>query len=366
MPQATKAPPVWAAKIFLGLIDAADRLQRWIMPAPAMLLKLTSGGAITSRVVYVAAELGLADLLSSGPRNVAELAAATGTDEDALYRVLRALASIDIFAEATPRVFRITPLGNCLRSDVPGSMRAWVRYLGSDWHHALWGATLDAVRTGKSASQTIHGLPFFDWLDAHPDAERHFGEGMTNLSAIANPAIASAYDFSAIGKLVDVAGGRGSLLAAILEVNPHLRGTLFDLPTVIAEARDEPTLRAPNIAARLTFTEGSFFEAVPEGGDAYLLKWILHDWQDADAHLILTNCRRAMALGARLLLVEMVIPPGNQPTFGKFLDVSMLVIVGGRERTRTEYDQLLAANAFQLTRVLPTALPYRIVEGIAV
>lgn len=366
MSRATKAPLVWAAKIFLGLVDAADRLQRRLVPGPAMLLKLTSGGVVTSRVIYVAAELGLADLLSSGPRNVAELAAATGTDEDALYRVLRALANIDIFAEATPQVFRITPLGNYLRSDVPGSMRAWVRYLGSDWNHALWGATLDAVRTGKSASQAIHGLPFFDWLDAHPDAERHFGEAMTNMSAIANPAIASAYDFSAIGKLVDVAGGRGSLLAAILEANPHLRGTLFDLPMVIAEAREELTLRAPNIAARLTFSEGSFFEAVPEGGDAYLLKWILHDWQDADADRILSNCRRAMAPGARLLLVEIVIPPGNLPNFGKFLDIAMLVIVGGRERTRAEYEQLLSSNGFQLTRVLPTALPYRIVEALAV
>lgn len=358
--------PTRAAKFFLGLIDVAERLQRRLVPGPMTLLKLTSGGLIISRGIYVAAELGLADLLRTGPRGVTELASATGMDEDALYRVLRALASIDVFAETAPRVFRATPLSDYLRSDVPGSMRAWVRYQGAAWHHALWGVTLDVVRTGRSASERVHGLAFFDWLAAHPDAEQHFNEAMTNLSTLANPAIAAAYDFSAVGRLVDVAGGHGSLLVTILAVNPHLHGTLFDLPSVIAGAREEPALQAPAIAGRITLAEGSFFDWIPEGGDAYLLKWILHDWQDAEARRILETCRRAMAPGARLLLVEMVIPPGNHPFVGKFLDLAMLTVVGGRERTKTEYEHLLVASGFRLARVLPTAQPYSIVEGLAV
>ena len=183
---------------------------------------------------------------------------------------------------------------------------------------------------------------------------------------MANPVIATAYDFTGIGHLVDVAGGHGSLLAAILRANPHLHGTLFDLPSVIAGAREESGLQASDLAGRLTFAEGSFFEAVPDGGDAYLLKWILHDWQDAEARQILATCRRAMVPGKRVLLAEMVITPGNSPFMGKFLDLSMLTIVGGRERTRAEYEHLLVASGFRLSRVIPTALPYSIVEGIAV
>lgn len=361
-----KAPPIRAAKLFLGVIDAMDRLQRRLMPGPAMILKLASGGLLTSRSMYVAAELGIADLLRGGPRSVASLAAATDTNEDALYRVLRALASIDIFKEIRPRIFRSTALGDYLRSDLPGSMRPWVRYMGADWNHALWGAVLAPIRTGTSATETVHGKPFFDWLAAHPEAEQHFGEAMTSMSAMANPVIAAAYDFSDVAMLVDVAGGHGSLLATIMTANPHLRGTLFDLPSVIAEARDAPALQAPEIAGRLTFAEGSFFDRVPDGGDAYLLKSILHDWQDAEARQILAACRQAMIPGTRLLLAELVIPPGNSPFFGKFLDLVMLTIVGGRERTKTEYEHLLVASGFRLSRVLPTALPFSIVEAIAV
>lgn len=360
---ASRPPAAALARVASRLIEALERLQHRLLPAPAVLLKLTSGGMLVAQAIYVAAELGVADLLRSGPRPVAHLARATGTDAPSLYRVLRALASVGIFAETRPGVFRLTRLADSLRSDSPGSMRAWARYAGAEWQHEHWGAALACVRSGRSAYENVHGKSFFAWLAEHPEAGRRFDEAMTSLTAITTPAVVAGYDFSDIGTLFDVAGGRGSLLAAILADNPRLKGVLFDLPQVVADTRRDSPLNEPALAPRRALAGGSFFEEIPAGGDAYLLKSILHDWDDADAARILRNVRRAIPVGGRLLVVEVVLAPGNAPSVGKFLDLAMLTQTGGKERTGAEFRRLFAAASFDLARVSPTASPFSIIEG---
>lgn len=362
---APRTPVPNVARIASRFIEALERLQHRLLPAPAVLLKLTSGGMLVAQAIYVAAELGLADLMRQGPRSVEHLARATETDAPSLYRLLRALASVGIFAETHPGVFRLTRLANALRSDAPGSMRPWARYAGAEWQHEHWGAIMACVRNGRSAYENVHGQSFFAWLAAHPEAERRFDEAMTSLSAITEPAIAAGYDFSDIGTLMDVAGGRGSLLAAIMRANPHLRGILFDLPQVVEDARRDSPLNDPALAIRREFSGGSFFDAIPAGADAYLLKSILHDWDDGDAARILRSLRRAMPSDGMLLVVEVVLAPGNASSVGKLLDLAMLTQTGGKERTEAEYRRLFAAADLDLVRMIPTASPFSILEGTA-
>jgi SAM-dependent methyltransferase len=314
-----------------------------------------------AQAIYCAAKLGLADHLVAGPRPVEELARATGTHAPSLARLLRALASVGLFA-SDPGGWRVTPLGEALRADVPGSARGYSIMLGSPFHRAAWTDILESVRTGKSAFDRVHGVPLFDHLARTPADAAIFDEGMTSVSGTEIRALLEAYDFSGFTHVVDVAGGRGHVLAAILERNPPIAGTLFDLPYAIAGARK--ALAGSPVADRVAFVEGDFFGTIPAGGDAYFLKHIVHDWDDPEALRILANVRKVVPPDGRLLVAECVVPPGDGPAFAKLLDLEMLVLtVQGRERTADEYRALFARAGFELTRIVATAGEIGMVEG---
>jgi hypothetical protein len=318
-----------------------------------------------SQAIHVAATLGIADLLEDGARSADELAEATGTHPPALYRTLRALASVGVFAEETDGRFGLTPLAEHLRTDAPGSLRSWAMLMGRPYFFTSWGHLLHSVKTGEAAFPEVYGTTAWEYRAAHPEEGAIFDAAMTGLSGAEAEAVVRSYDFSAIGILVDVGGGEGALLAAILAANPALRGVLFDQPHVVAGAG--PLLEQAGVADRCEVVGGSFFEGVPEGADAYLLKSIVHDWDDASAIEILRKCRAAMADTGRLLLVERGIRPGNEPDPAKFIDLMMLVMLGGRERTADEYGRLYAEAGFRLTNIIPaTGSLLVIIEGVPV
>jgi hypothetical protein len=332
-------------------------------PLPAAMLDLIIGYWV-SQLVHVVAKLGVADLLKGGPKSPAELARSVGADPLALRRVLRALAGVGLFAERKDGRFALTPFGATLRSDRPDSMRAFAIMMVDDYNWQAWADVLQSVKTGQTAFDRVHGLKIFDYLGKHPDKARVFGEAMTSVSGFENPAVAAAYDFSRVVTLVDVGGSHGHLLAAILKANPKLKGVLFDLPQVLEQARNAPYVGDRRVAGRIELTPGDFFQSVPRGADAYIMKYILHDWDDDLCVKILENCRRAMAANGRVLVVDTVIPPGNDPHWGKLLDINMLVGPGGRERTRSEFVALFARAGLKLKRIIPTASPLSIVEGV--
>jgi hypothetical protein len=320
-------------------------------------------GRFVSHLIYVAAKLELADQLKHGPRTVEELATAAEVQTPALYRVLRALASVGIFAETKDKRFKLTPLAATLQKGIPGSMHAVALMFGQKYLEDAWAQLLHGVKTGETPFLKTHGVHAFEYLEQHPEALKIFGEAMTNVSSIENPAIAAAYKFSGIRTLVDVGGGHGSLLAAILKANPKLKGVLFDQPSVITRARQDRHVTAKGIAERCTLESGDFFGAVPKGGDAYVMKRVLHDWDDEQCAKILANCRAAMSERGRVLVAESVILPGNGPDRGKLLDMQMLVM-GGRERTKQEFAAVFKKAGLKLTRVVPTKCPLSIVEGV--
>ncbi len=333
------------------------------MPPQLAVLQMASGYWV-SRSIYVAAKLGIADLLKDSPKSCDELATATGTNAPSLYRVLRALASLGVFAETQPNHFTLTPLAACLQSDVPNSFRAFVILLGEE-HYQAWGEFMHSVQTGGSSFEHIYGMNLFEYYAQNPESAKIFDESMTNASAIESAAIAASYDFSSIQTLVDVAGGEGLLIASILKSNPTLKGVLFDRPYVIERAKR--FLEAEGLLERCQQAAGNFFESVPEGGDAYILKYIIHDWDDERAIAILKQCHKVMPDNGKLLVVEKVIPPGNQPSISKFFDLHMLVMTpGGRERTEAEYRALFEKAGFQLTRIVPTQREVSIIEGVRV
>jgi hypothetical protein len=338
----------------------SGEFQRPVQPEE-MLMKMIAGSFV-SQALYVAARLGVADLLAEEPRDPAELARATGAHAGSLYRMLRALASVGVFCERADGKFELTPAAGLLRRDVPGSMRDTAIMFGEEWHWRVWGAAYDSVKTGETAFPRVHGAEVFPYLSANPEAARVFDRAMSSMSQTAAAAVAEAYDFSGIDWLADIAGGHGTLLAGILRANPSMRGILFDQPQVIAGAPER--LAAEGVAERVQTEAGDFFREVPAGADAYMMKYIIHDWDDERALAILKNCRRAMHDGARLLLVETVIAEGNAPHFGKLIDLEMLLFTGGRERTQAEYGALLARAGFRLTRVIPTRSPLSIVEAV--
>ena len=316
-----------------------------------------------SQLIYVAARLELADHLKHGPRTAEELATAAEVQAPALYRVLRALASVGIFTETKNKRFKLTPLAVTLQKAVPGSMRAAALMLGEKYLEVSWAQLLHGVKTGETPFHKVHGVPLFEYLEKHPEDLRIFGEAMTNVSSTENPAIAAAYRFSGIRTLVDVGGGNGSLLATILKANSKLKGVLFDLPSVSARANQDRHVTAKGIAERCTLKSGNFFAAVPKGGDAYIMKRTLHDWDDERCAKILSNCHNAMSEKGKVLVVDAVIAAGNEPDRGKLLDIQMLII-GGRERTKQEFATLFRRAGLKLTRVLPTKCPLSIVEGV--
>ncbi|HET7034984.1 MAG TPA: methyltransferase [Thermomicrobiaceae bacterium] len=331
---------------------------------PSMaLLRLIDGYQI-SQAIAVAAALGVADLLAGGARSSDDLAAACGANPRALYRLLRALASVGVFHEEEGRRFALTSLGDCLRTDMAESLAGLAVNRASQSHWHAWGQLLYSIQTGQNAFRHLFGMSPWEYRAQRPEEEAIFDRGMTSLSRQNTAAVLAAYDFDRFRRVVDVGGGQGALLAGILARHPNLRGVLFDQPAVVARAGQ--LLREANVAGRCELVGGDFFAAVPEGGDAYLLRFILHDWEDAEASAILRSCRRAIAPDGRLLVIERLIEPPNTGSDGKLADLNMLVNPGGQERTPEEFAALFAGAGFHLARVIPTALDTSIVEALPV
>jgi hypothetical protein len=309
----------------------------------------------------VAAQLGVADLLASGPRSIVDLSAATGVDAQSLYRVLGALASRGLFREDDGKRFSLTPLAEPLRQDAPHSIRPQALWSGSEAYRRTWGDLAYSVRTGRPAFDHVYGKPFFDYLAEDPAFAKIFNDVMTSDSSDEGASIAAAHDFSGYRRIVDVGGGHGALLAAILDRYPGPLGLLFDLPDVVDTARG--AIDRHIAAGRVEKVAGDSSEAVPDAGDAYLLKWIVHDWDDEAAIRILTNCGTAMAPAGKVLLVEVVIPQGTAGSDATRLDTTMLVFTGSRERTEGEYRELLHRAGLTLVKIAPTASPFSILEA---
>jgi hypothetical protein len=313
-----------------------------------------------SRLLYVAAKLRIADLLADGPRTAEELAARTRTHAPSLHRVLRTLASLGIFAHEG-RAFALTPLGAALKTGSPGAARATIVTLASDWMWRTWEHILHSLQTGAPAFDQAFGEPIFDWLGKHPEEASLFSETMVGFHGQEPAAIAAAYDFSGAKTIVDVGGATGNLLAGILAAHRGPHGVLFDLPHVVADARN--AIESAGLAARITVEAGSFFERVPAGGDLYLLSHVIHDWSEQQCLTILANCRRVLKPDGRVLVIEMVLPDDDSLHPGKMLDIMMLVGPGGRERTASEYEALLAKAGLRLVRVVPTQSAVSVVEA---
>lgn len=329
-------------------------------PSARQQLAAMLGGYYLSQAIYVVARLGLADLLGDRPRTSEELAPATGGHPRSLHRLLRTLAGFGIFREEAG-LFYLTGLSELLRGDAPGSLRATAVTLG-ETHYPAFGELLHSVRTGRPGFEKVFGVSLFEYFAANPEAARDFDAAMEGLRSQAAGAMLEAFDWSGARTLVDVGGGTGGLLEAVLTRYPAMRGVLWDLPHV-AEAA-EARLLASGVGDRCAVAGGDFFESVPAGGDVYLLRHIIHDWDDARALRILANCRRAMDGSGRLLLVESVIRPSNEPSLGKSLDLLMLALTGGTERTEAEYRGLLRAAGFQLVRVVPTSADFDVLEAV--
>ena len=333
-------------------------------PSQQTLVQMING-YWTSQMICVAAKLGIADLVADEPRSSAELAKTTGTHAPTLYRLLRALASLGVFAEDDRGRFGLTPLAEPLRTDVPDSLRDWAVFAADVEAWRSWEQLSYSVTTGEAAFEHVWGMPNWEYRAQKPEANATFNAAMSSASSRRIGPVMAAYDFSGIRTLVDVGGGHGAFIATILSAHPMIRGILFDLPHVVAGA--EPVLQAAGIAGRCETIGGSFLEAAPGGGDAYLLSKVIHDWSDDRAAVILRNCRRVMAVHSRLLLVEAVIPPGNTPHPGKLSDINMLVAnTGGRERTEAEFRSLLNTAGFVLTRIIPTQGESSVIEGMPV
>lgn len=326
-------------------------------PGPRELQELSRliNGFIVSQAIAVMAQLGIADLLATASQTAEHLAATTGTHALSLFRLLRLLSGVGLVQEVAPRRFALTPLGAGLCTDVPGSRRAFARYRLAGFQWLPWGQLLHSVQTGEPAFRIVHGTDFFEHLDSHPDATELYQQAMTAnaaLAALADTAITQHYEWSGVRRVVDVGGGQGGLLARLLSAQPTMLGVLFDRPTVLEDA--PPVLAAAGVAARCEIVAGDFFAEVPRGGDVYILREILHDWDDEQALAILTRCRAAMAKEARLLVMEQPLGADYQAALHRLVvDVQMLVQFGGRERTVPEYEVLFAAAGLRLARTMP-------------
>ncbi|MCK9276065.1 MAG: acetylserotonin O-methyltransferase [Syntrophales bacterium] len=328
------------------------------MAAQEQLMKFIVGKWI-SKPVYVAAELGIADMLAERPKSIEALAIESGTHADSLYRMMRALASVGIFHETTNRYFELTPMAEWLKR---GAMRSIALMFNSDWSDRAWGFFMDSIKTGNIAFQEAYGMPLSDWLEENPQAAAVFNDANAIKAAHAQSVIIDAYDFSGIGTLTDVGGGLGTLMMKILAANPLMKGIVADTFPVIQEAKKLISMKG--FEHRCQAVVCDFFQSIPSGSDAYLMSNILHDWPDERCRAILANCRYAMKKESRLLIIEMIVPPGNEPSVAKLLDLEMLVMTGGRERTEAEFKSLLESSGFKLSRILPAKENVFIIEGV--
>jgi hypothetical protein len=323
------------------------------------ILRMTRGFEI-AQCLFAVAQLGIADLLKDGPKSCEELATAIETDRDALYRLLRALVSMGIFSEDSSGLLQLTPLSACLLENEPGSLRNFI-LVRAEVDYACWGQLLYSVRTGKSAFEHVFGMNRYEYHQHHPATGQLFDWAMADLAFMHHAAILAAYDFSSFGTLVDVGGGQGSLIRAILRRYPSLKGIVFDQAVTIVQARD--VLAKADVLDRCELVAGDFFTAVPAGGDAYVLKQVLHNWDDDHARTILHNCRQAIAESGKLLVIERVITP-DASLHSNLVDLRMMVVTdSGRTRTEAEFRKLFAAAGFTLSRIVPTTSGISIIEG---
>ena len=317
---------------------------------------------VLSRALYAVTERGVPDLLADGPRTPEELASKVGVQPVPLLQVLRALAAEGLFTQGDDGRFGLTPAGETLVSGHPTAARDMVVTFGGP---AMWqalGAMKEIVETGRTGFDLAHGQPIFDYVRQHPELEASLNRTMIAMHGGEPAAVAEAYDFAGVSRVVDVGGGLGTLLITLLQRHPHLTGVLYDAPSVVEQAG--AAIDAAGLGDRFAAEGGDFFASVPAGGDAYVLSHVIHDWDEAACHTILRHCRSAMAPDGRVLIVEMVLPPGAEPHPGKALDVIMLVNTGGRERTADEYRELLAGAGLRMTRVVPTPSPVSVIEAV--
>jgi hypothetical protein len=330
-------------------------------PPPHAQLVQMGMGFIVSRIVYAAAKLNLADLLADGPKTAAELAGPTGTHERSLHRLMRTLSSLGVLTEGAGGRFGLTEMGEALKTGAPGSARASILGFGG-WCWSSFGEMEYSVETGKSAFTKVYGMAPFEWMATQPEAAALFGETMIGFHGAEPPAVAAAYDFSGFGTVVDVGGSTGNMLVHVLGRHSGPRGVLFDLPGTLVDA--PAFLKKHGMEERIAIEPGSFFESVPASADAYILSHVIHDWSEEQCLTILGNCRRVMKPESKLLLVEFVLPADNSPHPGKFLDMVMLTVAGGEERTADEYGTLLAKAGLRMTRVVPTDSAASVVEAV--
>ena len=325
-------------------------------PLPPLLFQIATAYWL-SQAIYVAAKLGIADLLEAGPLSCTTLAAATRSDSRSLYRLLRALSSTGLFSQVDKERFALSRLAEPLRSDIPGSLRAIVVTIG-EIHYQACGELLHSVRTGSTAFNQVFGTSLFEYLQQNAEASDAFNRGMTNLSSLLAQAVLLAYNFSGISSIVDVGGGEGELLRRILELYPGTKGVVLDLPNSIGSANHLSD------GGRCSYIAGNFFESVPEGADVYLLCGVVHDWDDDHALNVLANCRKAMMKNGRMLIIDMIVPEANSASFSKLLDLNMMVMTGGRERTKAEFHALLDAANYRITRIIRTMAPQSVIEAM--
>jgi ubiquinone/menaquinone biosynthesis C-methylase UbiE len=334
--------------------------------SPQMTLVKMLTGTWIAQCIYVAATLGIADLLKDGAKSIDALAKSTESDASNLYRMLRALASVDVFTEVSSKCFDLTEMAEYLCSDHPKSLRALGMMLSDKWHWDTWGDVLHVVKTGQPPLQHLYQVEnAFEYFQKNPSSGKLFDQAISGWAKNTHAAIIHSYDFSGIRTIVDVAGGHGALITAILNANPQMKGILFDLPHVVAEATE--FLQSAGVADRCTTSAGSFFHSVPSGSDAYIISHTLHNWDNKACLSILQSIRKSMSQKGRLLVVEMVMPEGNEPHFSKWLDLDMLMMFsGGRERTEAEYRELFQAAGFELTQITPTSSPTSVIEGVCI
>ncbi|HTH50683.1 MAG TPA: methyltransferase [Pyrinomonadaceae bacterium] len=331
-------------------------------PPELQLMQLASG-CLVAPAIYVVTKLGIADLLKDGPRSVADLADATGADADSLYRVMRATASVGVFVEGEGRIFANSPVSDTLRVDWPRSTRAMTLWMLDPKHWNVYSELMYSVETGKTAWDKVYGEPCFESLfGSMRGLGDIFNQAMTSFSLQTIPAILEAYDFSPFGTIADIAGGYGHLLGGVLRHYLDKNGILFEVPVVLEGA--PAMLDSYGVTDRVQLVAGDFVEAIPVVADCYMLKHIIHDWYDDKNQTILGNIRKEMPPDARVLIIDGVVPPANQPHFVKFLDLEMLMLPGGKERTEEEFAELLAKSGFRMTRVIPTKSPSSIIEAV--
>ena len=360
MPTDVKIPPAKVARIVERFRHHLYRLHQRSAPAAAVMFELVTG-AWVAQAIQVAAELGIADALAEDPLPLDDLADRVGADPDALRRLMRALISRGIFRQRRDGRYDLTALANALRSDARFSMYGWARVVGSPQHREHWSLLVESVKSGKAILPQLRGKEAFEYLKDEPELAKVLHDAMTTLSDLAAVAVVAGYNFGLYRTIVDVGGGQGGLLSAILAATPNARGVLYDLPEVVAEA--SALLRQRGVEDRVRVEGGSFFDSVPSGGDAYVLKNVIHDWPDGQAVAILRNVRVAAGADATVLLVEMVLPEHDRDFAGKWVDLEMLLQANGRERDAAEYRDLLRQAGFRMTRVVQTASPFSVVEA---